>query len=199
MSFQLPPQITMRKEPFGSSWMYVFRHNTLGDLGRIVVQGQSDGETKFTTELTGGPDDPMFKKRKAIFLPLSEKVMAFVASQLGKKSRDETAKRAGPATRHTLPTKVMTCSTCDKPTALLIFANQWENEGDLENAARVMYYEINRLNVPTWVIGEISGKGNPMSNSTIIKKVWPKREDMFEASPSEFNLKLEELDKKHCD
>ena len=178
--------------------MYVFRYDKLGDLGRIVVQGAPNGETKFTTELTGGPDDPLFKKRKAIFLPLSEKVMAFVEAQLGKKSRDEAAKKAGPATRHTLPTKLMTCSICDKPTALLIFANQWKDEGDLENAARVMYYEIRRLNVPTWVIGEISGEGNPMDNATIIKKVWPKREGMFKASPSEFNLRLEELDKKHC-
>jgi len=68
----------------------------------------------------------------------------------------------------------------------------------LENAARLMYEKINQLNVPTWVIGEISGAGNPMENSTIIKKVWPQRENMFEASPSKFNLLLEELDQQHC-
>lgn len=198
MSFQLPPEINMRKEPFGSSWIYIFRHDQLGDLGRIVVEGQPNGETKFTTELAGGPDDPMHKKRKAVFEPLSEKVMAFVEKQLGKKARDEKPRRAGPATRHTIPNKVMTCSTCDQPTAFLIFANQWENEGDLEDAARVMYYEIKRLNVPTWVIGEISGEGNPMNNSTIIKKVWPQREELFESSPSEFNLMLDELDQQHC-
>jgi len=198
MSFQLPPDITMRKEPFGTTWMYVFRHEQLGDLGRIVVQGQPNGETKFTSELSGGPDDPMHQKRKAIFEPLSQQVMAFVASTLGKKSRDAPAERAGPATRHTVANKTTTCSTCNEPIAFLIFANQWQNEGDLEDVARVMYYEIKRLNVPTWVIGEISGDGNPMNNSTIIKKVWPKREAMFEASPRVFNSMLEGLDRAHC-
>ncbi len=198
MSFQLPPEITMRKEPFGADWMYTFRHQKLGDLGRIVVQGQPNGETKFTSELSGGPDDPMHKKRKAIFEPLSKEVMAFVESKLGKKGRNQKPRRAGPATRHTVANKIMTCSTCNAPIAFLIFANEWQNEGDLEDTARVMYYEIQRLNVPTWVIGEISGIGNPINNATIIKKVWPQRASMFEASPSTFNLMLEKLDQKHC-
>lgn len=197
MSFLLPPQITMRKEAFGTSWMYIFRHQQLGDLGRIIVQGQPNGETKFTSELSGGRDDPMYQRRKAIFESLSEQVMAFVESKLGK-ARNARPRRAGPATRHTIANKVMTCSKCNQPTAFLIFANQWENEGDLEDAARVMYYEIQRLNVPTWVIGEISGAGNPMNNTTIIKKVWRQREAMFKASPSQFNLMLEQLDKQHC-
>ncbi len=198
MSFQLPPEIKMRKEPFGSSFMYTFRHDELGDLGRIVVQGQPNGETKFTSELSGGPDDPMHKKRKAIFEPLSKEVMAFVELMLGKKARSEKPRRAGPATRHTVANKTMTCSKCNQPTAFLIFANKWENEGDLEDTARIMYYQIHQLNVPTWVIGEISGEGNPMNNSTIIKKIWPKREPMFESNPSKFNLMLDELDRKHC-
>ncbi len=198
MSFQLPPEIKMRKEPNGSSWMYVFRHQTLGDLGRIVVEGQPNGETKFTTELMGGPDDPLHKKREATFLPLSKKVMAFLESQLGKKSRDVPVEQAGPNTRHMIANKTVTCSTCNKPIAFLVFSNEWENEGDLEDAARLMYSEIKRLNVPTWVIGEISGEGDPNNNSTIIKKVWPKREDMYEASPSQFNVLLEALDQRHC-
>ena len=198
MSFQLPPEVTMRKEPFGATFMYVFRHNKLGDLGRIVVQGQPNGETKFTSELSGGPDDAMHKHRKAIFEPLSLEVMAFVEKQLGKKSRSEKPRRAGPATRHVVANKTMTCSTCNQPTAFLIFANEWKNEGDLEDTARVMYYQIRELNVPTWVIGEISGAGNPLDNSTIIKKVWPQREAMFESSPREFNAMLEGLDDEHC-
>jgi len=198
MSFQLPPDITMRKVPFGTTYMYVFRHNQLGDLGRIVVQGQPNGETKFTSELSGGPDDGMYKKRKAIFLPLSRQVIEFAESTLGKKARSEKPRRAGPATRHVVANKTMTCTTCNEPTAFLIFANEWENEGDLEDTARVMYYQIRELNVPTWVIGEISGAGNPMNNSTIIKKVWPKRAPMFESSPKEFNKMLEGLDEGHC-
>ena len=163
-----------------------------------MVQGQPNGETKFTSELAGGPDDPMFQQRKAIFEPLSQEVMAFVESKLGKKSRNEAPRRAGPATRHTLASKLETCPKCQSPVAFLVFSEDYETEGDLEDAARIMYYQIREHNVPTWVIGEISGAGNPMENSTILKKVWPEREAMFEASPREFNLMLEGLVNRHC-
>lgn len=203
MSFQLPPEIQMRKEPTGQYWAYVFRHNKLGDLGRIVVMGLPNGETKFNCELSGGPDDPLHKHRQAIFEPLSLEVMAFVESKLGKKGRDVKPEGEGEGevkgTGQVIAHRTIMCDKCGKPTAFLIFANEWKTEGDLENAARLMFPQTEKLDVPTWVIGEISGEGDPMNNSTIIKKVHPNREPMFESSPSEFNLMLEGLDQEHCE
>lgn len=167
-------------------------------MGRIVVMGLPNGETKFNCELSGGPDDPMHEHRKAIFEPLSLEVMAFVESQLGKKGRDVKPEGEVKGTGQVIAHRAILCDKCDKPTAFLIFAKEWKTEGDLENAARLMYDQIQRLNVPAWVIGEISGAGNPINNSTVIKKVCPQREPMFEASPSKFNLMLEALDQEHC-
>lgn len=123
MSLQLPPEIKMRKEPFGSSWKYVFRHDKLGDLGQIVVQGQPNGETKFTTEIAGGESDPMFNQLVDLFLPLSKKVMEFVQAQLGKNSRDAKAKPTGANSKHIIPSKIMTCSTCNQPGLVLLSDN----------------------------------------------------------------------------
>lgn len=198
MSFQIPSDVKMRKEQVGQYWAYIFRHNKLGDLGRIVVIGQPNGETKFNCELMGGPDDPMHEHRKAIFEPLSREVMTYVETQLGKKGRSVKPEGEVKGTGHVIANRTILCDKCDQPTAFLIFANEWETEGDLENAARLMYPDIQRLNVPTWVIGEISGEGNPMENETIIKKVHPERVAMFRSSPSVFNAMLEGLDEGHC-
>ena len=198
MSFQLPPEVNMRKEFIGQYWTYIFRHNKLGDLGRIVVMGLPNGETKFNCELSGGPDDPLHKHRQAIFEPLSLEVMAFVESKLGKKGRDVKPEGEVKGPGHIIANRTILCDKCDQPTAFLIFANEWETEGDLENAARLMFPQTQELDVPTWVIGEISGEGNPEDNSTIIKKVHPTREPMFESSPKEFNKMLEGLDEEHC-
>jgi hypothetical protein len=38
--FRLPPTVSMHKEQLPSGWAYVFRHATLGLLGRLVVQSK---------------------------------------------------------------------------------------------------------------------------------------------------------------
>jgi hypothetical protein len=68
--FKLPPDVSVRKERLSGTWIYVFRHTQLGDLGRIVFQGRPDGRTHVTCEVTGDADDPMTEKRAAIFKPL---------------------------------------------------------------------------------------------------------------------------------
>jgi len=61
--FQLPPDVSVRKERLSGTWVYVFRHTQLGNLGRIVLQGRPDGRTHVTCEVAGDPDDPMTEKR----------------------------------------------------------------------------------------------------------------------------------------
>lgn len=65
--FQLPPDVSFRKERRSGAWVYVFRQTQLGDLGRIVLQGRPDGRTHVTCEVAGDTADPMTEKRGAIF------------------------------------------------------------------------------------------------------------------------------------
>jgi hypothetical protein len=39
MSFQLPPEITVSKDQIDSQWVFTFRHNELGNIGRIRLKG----------------------------------------------------------------------------------------------------------------------------------------------------------------
>ncbi|MBI1929505.1 hypothetical protein HYR99_35325, partial [Candidatus Poribacteria bacterium] len=68
--FQLPPDVSVRKERLSGSWVYVFRHTQLGDLGRIVLSGRPDGRTHVICEVAGERADPTTEKQAAIFKPL---------------------------------------------------------------------------------------------------------------------------------
>ena len=71
MAFQLPPNISFKKEKRSFGWVYLFRHSKLGQIGRIVPRGRADGRTQITCEVT---NDPMTEKRAGIFKPLGKKI-----------------------------------------------------------------------------------------------------------------------------
>lgn len=50
---------------------YVFRHEELGLLGRLVLHTFAHDTTHVSLELAGDPADPMTAKRAAIFKPLA--------------------------------------------------------------------------------------------------------------------------------
>lgn len=43
-----------------------------------------------------------------------------------------------------------------------------------------------------------SGLGHPMQQPSSILKMWPKREVVFQATPDEFNVILDQLTNTHC-
>ena len=57
--FQLPPKVSVRKERIGGQWVYKFRHEEMGQLGRIVLQSRADGNTQANCELAGDHEEPM--------------------------------------------------------------------------------------------------------------------------------------------
>lgn len=74
MTFRLPPEITVSKQRLSSGWSYVFRHQELGNLGRMLLQGTGGGQTYISCEVAGDPDDPMTKKRQAILEPITREL-----------------------------------------------------------------------------------------------------------------------------
>lgn len=198
--FALPPEITVRKTALPDGWVYLFRHRTLGELGRLLVQ-DSQGQCYLTSEVAGTPDDPMTERRAEIFAPL--------ALQLA--DRIESAARSGPVTgplpppppRPPAPTeviesKLMQCTRCDAGVALLIFAPEATSAGHFEDYARKMYAEYTRLNLPTWIIGPALGGGPLMDRPAEILQVWPERGDIALLLPAQFNPVIEELATRHC-
>jgi len=70
--FSLPHNVEMIKHlmPNGK-WSYVFRHDELGELGRILIVPYGN-QSQICSEVVGEPDDPMTKKRMEIFAPISK-------------------------------------------------------------------------------------------------------------------------------
>jgi hypothetical protein len=53
--FRLPPGVSSSKEPLSDGMAYVFRHEELGLLGRLVLQDMAGANCHISLELSGDP------------------------------------------------------------------------------------------------------------------------------------------------
>ncbi len=65
--FRLPPGVSITKQTVSDGWAYLFRHHSLGQLGRIVLRETADGRTHISCEVAGDAHDPMTAQRLAVF------------------------------------------------------------------------------------------------------------------------------------
>ena len=198
--FQLPPDVSFSKERLSVGWAYVFRHQTLGYLGRIVLQGRPDGQTHVVSEVAGDPDDPMTSQRAAIFAPLSETLTRQLDIATGGtgQGREAPAPPRPSEPQHVVESKHIQCERCDALVALLIFADSATDQGGLEDYARLMHAQVKSFNVPTWVIGPPSGPEPLPERPADILKIWPERDPVQRLRPDEFNPLLDPLIQGHC-
>ncbi len=198
--FQLRPDVSFNKEQLSYGWAYVFRHKTLGYLGRIVLQSRPDGQTHVTSEVAGDPDDPMTAKRAAIFTSLSTTLTRQLDMATGGTGQARQAalppRPAEP--QHQVASKHIECEQCGAMVALLIFADHATDQGGLEDYARLMHIHVKRFNVPTWVIGPQTGQEPEPERPADILKIWPQREPIQHLRPDEFNPLLDPLIQGHC-
>ena len=199
MNFSLPPEITVKKCQLDGHWVYGFRHDTLGELGMIILQNLPNGHCNVASEVSGEPDDPMTEIRLNIFQPISEQITAVMEATLGE--GDQALLKAAPASPQgpgeIVESKLMPCDRCGEPAAMLIFAYDATTTGDFEDCARKMYHEYRDLDIPTWIIGEPLGTPGFETPSRILK-VSPHRESIQNMTPNAFNSALEVLVAKHC-
>ena len=198
--FRLPPDISVRKERLSDTWVYVFRHTQLGNLGRIVLQGRPDGRTNAICEVAGDADDLMTAERAAVFEPLGIELTRQLDMATGGTGEDQSVSSLpGPsASPKRVASKLMQCERCGANVALLIFADDDADRGGLEDCARLMYPKVVELNVPTWVIGPpIESEPSPESPADILK-IWPEREAIRQLRPDEFNPIIAALATTHC-
>ena len=200
MSFSLPEGITFRKEDLAQGFAYVFRHNKLGDLGRIVLGDRPGGLCQVECEVVGDPADPLTAKRKELFEPLglelAKQLEAATGSVPPSVANATSARARPPEPRDVIPSKVIQCFRCEAFVAHLVFADTATDEAGLSDCARKMFPKIRELALPTWVIGAADGPG-PTAKSPVIK-VWPERGKLELLSPEEFNPRVEALQQAHC-
>ena len=198
--FELPPDISFRKELLGGAQAYVFRHARLGDLGRIVLRGRPDGRTDLSLELAGDPRDPATEERAAIFEPLGLEITAAFEAAIGSGAPRPTAHRppqpTPPPTR--IASQRVECERCGAAVALLVFADDATDPGGLEDAARLMYPHIASLDVPTWIVGPPLVDEFLEDAPSDLLKVWPEREPPRAMTPAALDAVLDALVGAHC-
>ena len=91
--FELPPDVSCHKHRLSDGWAYVFRHRTLGELGRILVQDTGDGHSRISCEVVGDPSDPMTAKRAEVFKPLGLELAQRVEALTGTVPESRAAPR----------------------------------------------------------------------------------------------------------
>jgi hypothetical protein len=198
--FRLPPEVSFEKRRLGDGWAYVFRHRTLGELGRVVLQDRGDGRCQVICEVVGDPADPMTARRAEVFQPLGLELAARIETATGPAA---TSGLAAPPPRPPEPgeiieSRIIPCERCGAPVALLVFAPEATGPGQFDDHARKMFPEYTRLNLPTWIIGPALGDGPLMDRPADILKVWPAREPLKRLRPAEFNPILDRLAASHC-
>ncbi len=199
--FQLPPGVTFSKQRLGDNWAYVFRHQGLGELGRIVLQVRSDGQCQISCEVVGEPTDPMTIRRAEIFGPLGIALSDRIAAATGPLSGVAYSPwplLSPPTPKEMIKSKLIPCERCGTMVAILIFAPEATDPGRFEDYARKMYAQYTHLNLPTWIIGPSLGSGPPMDRPADIFKVWPERIPMERLRPAEFNPLINQLATRHC-
>ena len=199
MKFPLPPEISFSKEVLPEGYQaYVFRHESIGELGRLVITPHGD-QCQFNCEVVGDADDPMTEKRRAIIEPILKGLCSKVSEITGD-SDDPVQKYNVAPQRNRIESQVFPCKKCGKPTGMMIIAPQAITAGELEDFARIMYPEVKKMNVPTWVVGhgiEVNIKGISLGQYLALK-IWPKREAARIMLSNEFDSIIDALILDHC-
>ena len=198
-SFSLPPEVTSIKTQLSNGrFAYVFRHITLGQLGRLLIIPHSNGESQFVVEVSGDPDDPMTIKRQEILGPITSEMLETMAMICGAgKGRPEPYQT--PEQKYEIACEEIPCKTCGRLVALLVLSEA-DSVAGLEDYARMMHAIIKEKNVPTWVIGrEKEVKTNEgYAGLALSMKFWPERGNVQELLSTEFNPLLDKLIDAHC-
>ena len=194
MSFALPPDISYHQLQTKNGMVYTFRHQSLGELGRIIIEGTPDGQCRITADVVGDSADPMTAKREEIFRPLSEQLTSALDAAMGDLGNGMAVPPTSAAIGQpeAIPHTIVPCPRSGKGVAMLVFADHAKTEADMEDYARKMFPRYKELNLPTWIIGPPMGVSTDDTPAMTLK-VWPKRKPLEHLSPNQVNALLDQL------
>ncbi len=197
--FDLPKEITSEKEILPDGNMaYVFSHDSLGQLGRLIILPHPSGQAQINYEVSGSPDDPLTQKRTEIITPIFKKIIDQMDAILG--SSDQPV-QSGPTSKKTnkIKSMVFPCDDCNAPVAILLYAESNTNAA-IEDVARLMFDNLDKVDVPAWIMGpeeKIVKEGHEGIQSLSLK-VWPMREEIKTVTSFEMHPIFLDLMQNHC-
>lgn len=198
--FSLPPNVTSEKTLLPSGQLaYIFRHDQIAQIGRLMFLPHSSGQTQCAFEVSGEQDDPMTHKRREIFEPIAKEISRTMEMACGAGAglpKPYQVEKEAAQVRF----KVMSCETCGKPAAVMVIANDANSPDELEDHARLSFSKIKEWNAPTWVVGEekevvVNGE---YAGESLVLKCWPIKEEAKIMYSIELNSIFDELIDTHC-
>ena len=199
LNYKLPPGVTFTKELMADGrYGYVFRHETMGQLGRILVLPLGN-ETQLQVEVSGDPDDPMTKVRQDILDPISRDILGKMEDICGP-GTGVPGSYESPRDQHCVKSMIYPCDICETTVAHIIFADDATTSGHLEDYARMMHSRIKEIAVPTWIIGDESENivnGEDLRKSLVLK-IYPDRQPARVMTPDEVMDKINPMMENHC-
>lgn len=198
--FSLPSNVTSEKTLLPSGQLaYIFRHDQLGQIGRLLFLPHPNGQTQCAFEISGEVDDQMTQKRREIFEPIAKEISRTMEMACGAGSgipKPYQVEKEAVQVRF----KVMPCETCGKPAAVMVIADDANSPDQLEDYARISFSKIKGLNAPTWVVGEenevvVNGE---YAGESLVLKCWPIKEKAKIMYSTELNPLFDELINTHC-
>ncbi len=198
--FQLPPEITQSKViTQEGNVAYIFDHDLLGELGRLVLL-DINGQTRIDTVLSTRGSNLEQKKRADIFLPLAEKLNALFNNALGLKEPSEKIIPHPSLDSGVIQSQVFPCNTCGSPSMMMVHASDANNANALKQYYLAMKDKIMQMAVPTWIVGqehEVQIDGKPAGNA-LCMKVYPKIEKAKHINSNAFNAIIDQHMDEHC-
>ena len=195
--FWLPPNISVTRQPLPDGVVYAFRDIDLGYIGRLILESTPGGETRISSEVAGDPQDSMTAQRLKVLEPICEALTHSLELALGR-GRPTTLPVRQPEAYGQVAVEEVRCDTCNQLVALIVFAEDATDRGQIEDYARMMYVHYSRHNVPTWIIGAQYGdEPMPLRRADVLQ-VWPQRCPLESLRPDEFNPRVETLAAQHC-
>ncbi|MDA0345190.1 MAG: hypothetical protein O3C54_04430 [Proteobacteria bacterium] len=197
--FDLPKEISSQKEIMPDGNMsYVFNHASLGQVGRLIILPHPSGQAQINYEVSGSPNDPLTQKRTEIITPIFRKIIDQMNAILG--SSDQSVQSVSTTQKtNKIKSMVLPCDNCNAPAAMLLHAESNTN-ASIEDVARLMFDNVKKLNVPTWIVGKeekivVDGQEGIQSLSL---KIWPERQKIKNITSFELHPIFENLMQNHC-
>lgn len=198
---KLPPGVsTYRTMLPDGTWAYVYDHEKLGNLGRLLLLPRGESGTQFCCEVAGEADDPMTEKRKQILKPITDEFMALLEDIYGSSNEEPKLYEPKKGIPQQVKSEICPCEVCGEATSMMVFAEDANTAGELEDYARLMYSKVKEVNVPTWVVGEVQDVviNGQMAGEALVLKMWPEREEAKIIPSTTLNPMIQKLADDHC-
>ena len=189
--FNLPEGVSFEKKPFKNTYAYYFKHESLGALGRILIEPYKNNKSIIKSELApSDPSDPRKSLREDVFGEVSDTVNTAMTSILGDGGRlpQGFEHKVEAEKREYIQNKLCQCEACDKPIHFLIFAPEAKTYSDFIDVKRKMFGPLNQFNLPSFVLGIPDDEG-----TAFIYQVWPNEKELGWVDPDTFNDMLGNL------